>query len=53
MNRNFYLTKTYIDKRQTIMILDAMQSIEDKTCLRFIPRTTEKDYINIYKADRG
>jgi len=38
---------------ETNMILDAMASIQSRTCIKFIPRTTEPDYVNIYQANLG
>lgn len=42
-----------IDVSQTNIILDAMVTIENRTCVRFIPRTTEKDYVKIHKSGKG
>lgn len=42
-----------IDVAQTNTILDAMVTIENRTCVRFIPRTTEKDYVEIRKTGKG
>lgn len=36
--------------RYTEMIRQAIDEIQDKTCLRFVPRTTERDYITIYRG---
>jgi len=41
------------DKKATDLILEAMQSIQNQTCLRFINRTTEKDFIHIYPDMNG
>lgn len=34
--------------RYTEMVQQAMDEIEGKTCLRFVPRTTQRDYVTIY-----
>ncbi|XP_050032328.1 astacin-like metalloprotease toxin 5 isoform X1 [Dermacentor andersoni] len=36
--------------RYTEMIRQAIDEIEGKTCLRFVPRTTQRDYITIYRG---
>ena len=33
------------------MILNAMVKIQQNTCIRFIRRTTERDYVNIESVD--
>ena len=35
---------------QVNLILDAMKAFKNKTCIEFIPRTTEKDYISIIRG---
>ena len=37
----------YTEKERTV-ILNAMDHWENNTCIRFVPRTTERDYISIY-----
>ncbi|KAL1472964.1 hypothetical protein MTO96_039037, partial [Rhipicephalus appendiculatus] len=34
--------------RHTKMIQEAIEEIESKTCIRFVPRTTEIDYVTIF-----
>lgn len=35
------------------LILDAMKAFKINTCVEFIPRTTENDYIDIQKFHDG
>jgi len=49
----YVLTPFHLDTTESKIILEAMKSIESKTCVRFVVRTTEKNYINISKANRG
>ena len=37
----------YTEKERTVL-LNAMDHWENYTCIRFVPRTTERDYISIY-----
>ncbi|CAL4170425.1 unnamed protein product, partial [Meganyctiphanes norvegica] len=39
------------DKRERATIALAMKSFHEKTCIRFVPRTIEKDYIHLLKHD--
>lgn len=41
------------DSSQESMIRGAMTEIEQKTCIRFVPRTTEADYIYITTTSSG
>nr|CAB43519.1 zinc proteinase [Astacus astacus] len=34
-------------------ILSGMQELEEKTCIRFVPRTTESDYVEIFTSGSG
>ncbi|GIY20493.1 astacin-like metalloprotease toxin 1 [Caerostris darwini] len=34
------------------VILKGMKNYHDNTCVRFVPRTTEKDYVNIYQGGK-
>ncbi|CAN7939275.1 unnamed protein product [Ixodes hexagonus] len=36
--------------RDTAAIEDAMRAIEAKTCIRFVPRTNERDYVTIFRG---
>ncbi|KAL1480719.1 hypothetical protein MTO96_050794, partial [Rhipicephalus appendiculatus] len=36
--------------RHTAMIQEAIEEIESKTCVRFVPRTTEIDYVTIFRG---
>lgn len=36
--------------RHTAAIEDAMRGIEAQTCLRFVPRTNQRDYITLFKG---
>ena len=33
------------------VVLQGMRHWEDNTCIRFVPRTTETDYLNIFAGD--
>ena len=43
----------FLAKDEVNLILDAFKAYKSKTCIKFIPRTTEKNYINITKTDSG
>lgn len=40
-----------IAEKQLLVMANAMQHIEDYTCIRFNYRSTEKDYVYIYNGD--
>ena len=35
------------------MVLDAMKEWEEKTCIKFVPRTSETDYITFTEEGSG
>ncbi|XP_012526656.1 astacin-like metalloprotease toxin 5 [Monomorium pharaonis] len=41
------------DASQRQLIRDAMKQYADNTCIRFVQRTDENDYVNIYSNDTG
>lgn len=51
-----YFTMFYISKkapRQREIIASAINAFHNNTCIRFIRRTTEKNYIRITKTGQG
>ncbi|XP_068239416.1 zinc metalloproteinase nas-4-like isoform X6 [Palaemon carinicauda] len=46
----YVISQTY-DENERATIAKAMSEYHNKTCLRFVPRTIEKDYIHILKGD--
>ncbi|CAL4175806.1 unnamed protein product, partial [Meganyctiphanes norvegica] len=48
-----YIISSSYDKKERAIIARAILSFHKSTCLRFIPHTTEEDYINIVNGDNG
>ena len=48
-----YIISPSLGSSGTNMILKAMEEYHTKTCIRFIPRTNEKDYISIESSSTG
>ncbi|XP_064079183.1 zinc metalloproteinase nas-4-like isoform X6 [Macrobrachium nipponense] len=46
----YVISQTY-DENERATIAKAMSEYHNKTCIRFVPRTVEKDYIHILKGD--
>ncbi|XP_027214325.2 zinc metalloproteinase nas-4 isoform X2 [Penaeus vannamei] len=46
----YVISQTY-DESERATIAKAMSEYHEKTCIRFVPRTIEKDYIHILKGD--
>ncbi|CAL4227624.1 unnamed protein product, partial [Meganyctiphanes norvegica] len=46
-----YVISSSYNKQERATIAIAMKSYHEKTCLRFVPRTIERDYIHILKGD--
>uniref|UniRef100_A0A0P4WFQ3 Peptidase M12A domain-containing protein n=1 Tax=Scylla olivacea TaxID=85551 RepID=A0A0P4WFQ3_SCYOL len=47
----FSVVSRSTDKFARGTIAKAMSEFHEKTCIRFVPRTIEKDYIHILKGD--
>jgi len=41
------------DKEERQVIARGMRHIQDKSCIQFVPRTTEADFIQIVNSNRG
>ncbi|XP_071548913.1 hatching enzyme 1.2-like [Panulirus ornatus] len=46
----YVISGTY-EKKERAIIAAAMRNYHDQTCIRFVPRTGERDYIHIIKAN--
>ena len=48
-----YVISSSFNSRERSIIAKAMKEYHEKTCIRFVPRTSERGYINIMKAEWG
>ncbi|XP_057379761.1 hatching enzyme 1.2-like isoform X1 [Daphnia carinata] len=48
-----YVIATTFTAEQRNIIAFAMSTYHNKTCIRFVPRTTETNYISIFKSGQG
>ncbi|MPC15145.1 Zinc metalloproteinase nas-4 [Portunus trituberculatus] len=46
-----YVISSSYNKKERAVIAVAMNTYHQNTCVRFVPRTVEKDYIHIHKGD--
>ncbi|XP_068219088.1 LOW QUALITY PROTEIN: hatching enzyme 1.2-like [Palaemon carinicauda] len=45
-----YVISSSFSKNQRVLIARGMKEFHDKTCIRFVPRTAEKDYVYILQG---
>ena len=43
---------SYLGQNDRVAVLDGLRHIEERTCLKFVSRTTEEDYIR-FVAKQG
>lgn len=48
---NKFLNKLGIKGLTERAIYSAMKEWKEKTCIRFVPRTTQKNYVEFFKGD--
>uniref|UniRef100_A0A0N8CA37 Metalloendopeptidase n=1 Tax=Daphnia magna TaxID=35525 RepID=A0A0N8CA37_9CRUS len=48
----YVISATYTAQQRQI-IASAMSTYHNRTCIRFVPRTTERNYISIFKSGQG
>ena len=48
-----YIISRSFDSRQRSIIAKAMEEFHQKTCIRFVPRTSERGYVHIRPTGRG
>lgn len=42
---------TFLDQNQRVLIAKAFQNFHEKTCIRFVPRMNQRDYVHIVKGN--
>ncbi|KAG5673251.1 hypothetical protein PVAND_003314 [Polypedilum vanderplanki] len=48
-----YVISSEYSSKERKMIIDAMDEIHEKTCIRFVPRTNQIDYVNVTNTNDG